>query len=49
MRPMIKRVISSWKLLLLFFIPRYPDCSTWGYGDASTVTVYDTDLCKVGD
>ncbi len=29
-------------------IPTAPERTIWGYGDASTVTVYDTDLCKVG-
>ncbi|QOR61422.1 carbon-nitrogen hydrolase family protein [Sulfurovum sp. ST-21] len=29
-------------------IPTAPERTIWGYGDASTVTVYDCDLCKVG-
>lgn len=29
-------------------IPTAVERTIWGYGDASTVTVYDTDLCKVG-
>jgi len=29
-------------------IPTVAERMIWGHGDASTVTVYDTDLCKVG-
>ena len=29
-------------------VPTAPERTVWGYGDASTVTVYDTDLCRVG-
>jgi len=29
-------------------VPTAPERTVWGYGDASTVTVYDTDLCRMG-
>ena len=29
-------------------VPTAPERTIWAYGDASTVSVYDTDLCKVG-
>lgn len=29
-------------------IPTVAERMIWGYGDSNTVTVYDTDLCKVG-
>ncbi len=29
-------------------IPTIAERTIWGYGDASTVIVYDTDICKVG-
>ena len=29
-------------------VPTAPERTIWGYGDAGTVNVYDTDICKVG-